>query len=164
MSGKRVSRKFTLLAGMLASSVLLASATQAADRIVDRSPAAIATAQQAWVRRHGDYFKRTWGIDIAGVRWISSGYMLEFRYRVLDPNKAKPLNDRSNRPYLKDLASGVTLSVPALEKVGEIRQSVPPKPNHIYFMVFGNPGKIVQPGNRVSIAVGKFHVDDLVVQ
>ena len=164
MSGKLVIRKLTLLAGILASSFLLASASQADAKIADRSPAAIAAAQQAWAKRNSEYFKRNWGIDIAGVRWISSGYMLEFRYRVLDPNKAKPLNDRSNRPYLKDLASGVTLSVPALEKVGEIRQSVPPKPNHIYFMVFGNPGKIVKPGNRVSIAVGKFHVDDLVVQ
>jgi len=163
MVSKLGNRK-ALLAGILASSFLFNPTLQAGTKEIDRSPEAIKAARTAWVKLHSDYIKRTWGIDISGVRWLSSGYMLEFRYRVLDPNKAKPLNDRSNRPYLKDVASGVTLSVPALEKIGEVRQSVPPVANHIYFMVFGNPGKIVKPGNRVSITIGKFHVDDLVVQ
>lgn len=159
-------RHVALLAGVLASSLLVTVSAQAQSKpkSVDRSPKAIAAAQLNWVRHHAAYIRRTWGIDIAGVRWVSSGYMLEFSYRVLDPDKAKPLNDRSNRPYLMDVASGVTLSVPALENVGEVRQSSIPIANHIYFMVFGNPGKIVKPGNRVSIAIGKFHVDGLVVR
>lgn len=156
-------RYVIMLASLLASNLFTADIVQAKTTI-DRSPTAIASAKLNWDKHHADYIKRTWGIDIDSVRLISSGYMLKFSYRVLEPDKAKPLNDKSNRPYLMDPASGVTLSVPALENVGEVRQSSTPLANHIYFMVFGNPGKIVQPGNRVSIAIGKFHVDGLVVQ
>jgi hypothetical protein len=30
-------------------------------------------------------------------------------------------------------------------------------------MIFGNPGRIVKPGSRVSIVVGARHIDDLIV-
>lgn len=145
----------TLLAGLLASSCLFAAA------MPTETPA---QAWHKWIARNSEYYKRNWGIDIADVHQISSGYMLEFRYRVLDPEKAKTLNDKANRPLLHDEASNVTLSVPALEKIGEIRQTVTPKADQSYFMVFGNPGKIVKPGNKVSIVVGKFRVDGLIVQ
>lgn len=142
-------------------------ATEATPAAAPSSKATVTTpghAAQRWAARNSDYYKRNWGIDIAGVRLISSGYMLEFRYRVLEPNKAKSLGDRTLKPYLVDEASGATLSVPALEKVGEVRQVGNPESNRIYYMVFGNPGKIVKPGNHVSVVVGKFRADGIIVQ
>ena len=41
------------------------------------------------------YFKRNWGVDVVGVHPVASGQMLEFRYRVLDEVKAKPLFDKT---------------------------------------------------------------------
>ncbi len=39
------------------------------------------------------YYKRNWGIEVIGVHPVSSGYMLNFQYRIVDPVKAKQLND-----------------------------------------------------------------------
>jgi len=130
------------------------------------APRTTTTAQAAtsWAARYGEYYERTWGVEIVGVRRVSSGYMLEFRYRVLDPEKAKPLTDKTVRPYLHDEASGVTLSVPALEKVGEVRQTATPQADRSYYMLFGNPGQIVKPGNRVSVVIGKFRADGIIVR
>jgi hypothetical protein len=109
-------------------------------------------------------FKRTWGVDVEGVKVVSSGYMLAFRYRVLDAEKAKPLSEKKTRPYLIDEATGISLSVPAMEKVGELRQSVTPVVGRSYFMIFGNPGKVVRSGSRVSVVIGNFHIDGLVAE
>lgn len=116
-----------------------------------------------WHAREGMYFRRNWGVDIVGVHPVSSGYMLRFGYRVLDEKKAKPLNEKKAKPYLIDEATGTHLAVPALENVGELRQSPDPKADRTYFILFGNPGKLVKPGNRVSVVIGNFRVDGLVV-
>ena len=109
------------------------------------------------------YFKRNWGIEVIGVHPVSSGYMLNFRYRITDPVKAKSLNDMKSKAYVIDDATGTRLAVPAMEKVGELRSGVTPETGRTYFMIFGNPGKLVKAGGKVSVVVGNFHVDGLVV-
>jgi hypothetical protein len=114
--------------------------------------------------RQSQRIKRHWGVDIEGVRTVSSGYMLAFRYRVLDAERARSLNDKAARPYLIDEATGIRMAVPAMEKVGELRQSVDPEAGRSYFIVFGNPGRTVKPGNRVSVVIGGLQVDGIVVK
>ncbi len=109
------------------------------------------------------YFKRNWGIEVIGVHPVSSGYMLNFRYRITDPVKAKSLNDMKSKAYVIDDATGTRLAVPAMEKVGELRSGVTPETGRTYFMIFGNPGKLVKSGGKVTVVVGNFHVDGLVV-
>ena len=41
---------------------------------------------------------RTWGIRIESLRLSASGYMLDFRYRVVDERRAKPLFERKIKP------------------------------------------------------------------
>jgi hypothetical protein len=158
-----------LLASLLAGSFLLEGTSAAA---IDADPAKTDAAAQPGVNkstrkfagsRQSLFFKRNWGIDIVGVHPVSSGQMLAFRYRVLDEAKAKSLFDKSLKPYLIDEASGTRLAVPAMENVGELRQDVTPEADRIYYMIFGNPGKLVKAGSRVSIEIGNFHIDGLVV-
>lgn len=123
-----------------------------------------ATAAKNWAAREGEYYKRNWGIEVVGVRQLSSGYMLEFRYRVINPEKANALIDKKLRPLLHDAASNVTLSVPTLDKVGAVRQSTLQEADRSYYIIFGNPGKVVKKGNRVSVTIGKFRAENIVVQ
>jgi hypothetical protein len=129
-----------------------------------KPPAAAAHGKTDWSTRYGEFYLRTWGIEIIGVKLVSSGAILEFRYRVVDADKAMPLFEKASKPYLRDELSGAMLAVPALEKVGELRQTAKPQAGRIYYMVFGNPSKIVKPGNRVSVVVGRVRVDGLIVQ
>ena len=127
------------------------------------APASAAREQQAWHARYSDRYKRNWGVDIAGVRHVSSGYMLRLSYTVVDAVRAAPLFDKRSKPYLIDNKTGARLAVPAMENIGELRQTATPLPGRTYFVIFGNPGKLVQPGDRVSIVIGDFKAEDVIV-
>jgi hypothetical protein len=117
----------------------------------------------SWQARHGLYFERNWGVEIVGVRRTSSGLMLRFDYRVLDPGRAVALNDKKARPYLIDEATNTALAVPAMENVGELRQVAPFQANRTYFIIFGNPGALVKHGGRVTLVVGNLRAEGLIV-
>jgi hypothetical protein len=119
---------------------------------------------RSWAASNGTYMKRTWGVDIVGVRLVSTEWMLEFKFRVLDPDKAAALLDEHAKPYIVDDASGARLGVPAMENVGELRQHTTPNSNRIYFMIFGNGSKIVPRGGHVSVVIGQFQASGLPVQ
>ena len=105
-----------------------------------------------------------WGVDSLGVKSVESGQMIRFSYRVIDVEKAKGLNDKKANPFLIDEKARVKLVVPTMEKVGQLRQSSTPEAGKSYWMVFSNKGNFVKRGNRVSVEIGRFRVDGLVVQ
>ena len=110
------------------------------------------------------YYRRNWGVDIVGVHPVSSGYMLRFQYRVLDPSRSEVLKDRKVRPYLIDEKSGIALAVPAMEKVGELRQVAPQEVGRTYFVIFGNPARLVKEGDKVTLVFGNFRAEGIVVE
>ncbi len=144
----------TLLASLLASGAAVPTAVA----MTGRETAA------SWHERHGEYFERNWGVDIVGVHRVSSGFMLRFDYRVVDPGRAAALTDRRARPYLIDEATQTALAVPAMENIGELRQVAPLEANRSYFVIFGNPGGLVKRGGRVTLVIGNFRAAGLVVE
>ncbi|HEB68857.1 MAG TPA: hypothetical protein ENI88_04470 [Desulfobulbus sp.] len=108
--------------------------------------------------------REKWGIEVTSLRMAVAGHMVDFRYRVLDPGKAETLFVRSNKPYLIDQASQKVLAVPNLGKVGPLRTSNKPQQGRIYWMFFGNGGGLVHPGSKITVIIGDFRVENLVVQ
>ena len=158
-------------AAVLALSLLAGTFVFSASAPAEEKSAATAVSARAglaqsaadWQVRQGTYYKRNWGVEIVGVKPVASGYMLAFRYRVLDPDKAKMMNDRHAKAYIIDEATGIRLAVPAMENVGELRSGSAPEANRTYFMIFGNPGKVVKSGSLVSVVAGNLQVGGLVV-
>jgi biotin carboxyl carrier protein len=114
--------------------------------------------------REKTYMKRQWGVEVLYVRQTAAGYMLEFRYKVLDADKSKALFERQTKPVLTHDKTGAKFIVPTPAKTGALRNSNPPLVGNTYWMFFANPGKLVQPGDTVSIEIGKFQVKKLIVQ
>ena len=110
------------------------------------------------------YYLNVWGIEDLKVKYTESGEMIRFSWRVVDPNKATPLNDKKAEPGLYAPQSGVKLSVPQMEKVGKLRQTSTPKEGMTYWMAFANPGRRVRKGDRVSVEVGNFRAINLLVE
>ena len=115
-------------------------------------------------RRAGVYYGLIWGVDSLSVKTVESGEIIRFSYRVLDAGKAKALNDKKAEPALIDPQAGVQLVVPSLEQVGQLRQSSTPEAGKSYWMAFSNSGRLVKRGDRVSVAIGQFRADGLVVE
>ena len=113
--------------------------------------------------RAGTYYRLVWGVDGLVVKWTEAGEVIKFSYEVLEPDKAKMLNDKKYQPVLIDPHAGVKLIVPSLEKVGQLRQSSTPEAGRSYWMAFSNKGRLVKRGDHVSVVIGKFHADGLVV-
>ena len=127
----------------------------------DESPDAVPTRPHP---REKTLMKREWGVEVVFVRQTSAGYMLEFRYKVLDPDKAKPLFGRRVKPTLTHVESGATFIVPTPPKTGALRNSNPPLADHTYWMFFANPGKYVKQGDLVTIEIGDFVARNIVVE
>jgi hypothetical protein len=105
-----------------------------------------------------------WGIKVLSVRLTAADYMLDFRYRILDPEKSSALVQKGVKPYLVDQATGTKMEVPRT-RLGPMRQtSVKPVANRDYIILFGNPGNLVKQGSRVTVVIGDLKVEDLVVE
>jgi hypothetical protein len=105
-----------------------------------------------------------WGVDQLAVSLAESGQLVRFSYRVTNAARAAIVHDKAATPYLLDEKVHAVLQVPIMEKVGPLRQAGPPEYGKSYWMVFSNKGNIVKAGHRVSIVIGQFRVDGLVVQ
>lgn len=113
--------------------------------------------------RAGLYYSLIWGVDSLSVKWTEQGEIIRFAYRILDPEKAKALNDKALEPSLIDPQAGVKLVVPALEQVGFLRQTGSSEAGKLYWMAFSNKGRRVKRGDRVTIQIGNFRAVGLVV-
>jgi hypothetical protein len=105
-----------------------------------------------------------WGIEDLRVSSTSAGNLIRFSYRVVDVTKAGALTDKKLTPYLYGETSHALLSIPVMEKIGPLRQSMPPVAGQDYWMVFSNKGHPVKPGDRVDVTIGSFRADGLLVE
>ena len=104
---------------------------------------------------------KQWGIEIESMTLTASGYMLDFRYRVLDARKARPIFERKTKPILKDDATGVEVAVPVPPKTGALRSSNDPKAGRTYFMFFANPARFIKAGSAVTVTIGPVRISGL---
>ncbi|MBW2257373.1 MAG: hypothetical protein JRI25_22635 [Deltaproteobacteria bacterium] len=160
--GSRARLRASVLAAALTFATLGPTPSAWAAEGAAAEPASTTTATRH--PRENTLMKRQWGIEVEYVRQTAGGYMLEFRYRVLDADKAMPLFDRQTKPVLIHAESGAELIVPTPAKVGALRNSNPPRDGQVFWMLFANPGALVKSDDHVSIQIGAFRVDGLVVQ
>lgn len=150
-----------ILGGLLAATVVLVAVTVTSPAV----PTSLSPARGAAAEGDEERIARVWGIRPLGVRLTAAGYMLDFRYRVLEPQKAAPILDRTIKPHLIIEDGGDRLQVPVSYKVGPMRASAKfAKADRNYFMFFANPGQRVQAGDRVTIVVGDFRLEHLTVE
>jgi len=169
----------TLLAGVFAAGATLAqtgSQPAASGKATAAPPKAAVSAGPAksvapaprnlpnrFAGRAGAYYRVVWGIDMLSVKWTESGEVIRFSWRVLDPERAKILNDKKTEPSLIDPRARVSLVVPSMEKIGPLRNSATPELGKSYWMAFSNKGGFVKRGDRVNVVVGPFQAQGLVV-
>ncbi len=107
-----------------------------------------------------------WGVKLISLNLTAAGYMMDFRFRVLDANKALPLFDHRIKPLIIVERSGAKLPVPMAAKVGAFRttnRGKNIKADKNYYMVFGNPDRHVKSGEKVNLVIGDFKADNITV-
>jgi hypothetical protein len=157
-----------LLAGVLASGILVSLAGAQSTVPAAGNPAVAAAPYRfppnRFPMRATMYYDLVWGVDSLSVKAVESGEIIRFTYHIIDADKAQTLNDKKSEPLLIDPQAGVKLVVPALEQVGQLRQSSTPQAGRSYWMAFSNSGRLVKRGDHVNVVIGAFRADGLVVE
>jgi hypothetical protein len=135
--------------------------TSAAHRTAPKKASRYTAGMPASARQ---YYAATWGVDQLTVKLAESGQLVRFSYRVVDADKAQALEDKASTPSLLDEKAHVALSIPVMDKVGPLRQSMPAETGKTYWMMFSNKGNKVSSGHRVSVLIGAIRIDGLIVQ
>lgn len=123
------------------------------DESVDPQPAPPTEVEQT--------IEENWGVEVVALRLTGAGYMLDFRYKVLDVEKAAELFERAHKPALIHKGTGAKLEVPRPAKTGPLRPTNPPEAGRTYFILFSNPG-VVKAGDEVTVSIGGFEADVVV--
>lgn len=106
-----------------------------------------------------------WGVKLHSLRITAAGSMIDMRFRVLDPEKAKPLLQKGAPVYLEHPKSGRKFFVPTTPKAGSLRATtLEPVKEKIYFILFANPGKYIRSGDQVTAVIADLKVEHLTVQ
>jgi hypothetical protein len=165
---------FPGISRLLALAALLAGASDVSFPMAANTAHAAAPAKPAsppsgytpnrFPRREAEYYKAVWGIDALSVKVVESGEIIRFSWHVLDADKAKVLSDKKAEPALVDPQLGVSLVVPSMENIGQLRQTQPPEEGKSYWMAFSNKGRLVKRGHRINVVIGAFHGNGLVVE
>jgi len=113
----------------------------------------------------GQSAEEAWGIQALHARLTANGTMIDFRYRVLDPDKAVPLFKREVKPYIMDEATGAKFAVPDLPKVGAVRSTTRnPAAGQEHFILFTNPNRFLKAGSKVTVVISGYKKEHLVVE
>jgi len=109
--------------------------------------------------------ERELGIAILSLRLSAEGYIVDLRYKAVDAAKAEILFSRDIKPYLQHEATGKVVTVPVPAKIGPLRQTTnKPEVGKGYFMLFGNPGRFIQPGDKVTLIFGEHRIEHLTIE
>jgi hypothetical protein len=154
--------KILFVASMLALALAGCATVSEVDRSTVAEPAAVK--ETASGRPPVQPLVERWGVEVVGLRETSGGYMLDFRFKVLDAAKAAPLFDRATSPYLLVPATGAKFFVPNPPKTGPLRTSDPPREGIVYWMFFANPGRDLRPGAEATVVIGEFNAENLIVE
>lgn len=108
--------------------------------------------------------EKQWGIKIEGIYITAVGQLVDFRYRVFDPEKATGLMKRRDKAFIIDQASGMQMQVP-VTKVGPLRGTgTAAKADRVYAVIFTSGGGVIQKGSKVTVVIGEFRAENLVVE
>jgi len=149
--------------------LMLAGCTKPRESAGPVQPAAAAIERAAEPNAPGDdssadSLEEQWGIQVERTMLSAGGYMVDFRFRVLNAAKARPILDRRTQPYLIDQATGAQFIVPSPPKIGQLRSGKTIREGAVYAILFANPGKYMKSGNKVTVVVGDFRARDIVIQ
>ena len=105
------------------------------------------------------------GITIEGVRLTADRTMIDYRYRIVDADKAARLHGQHIKPYIIDEARETKLEVPFASKVGSLRQSSKaPVQGRTYVILFANPGRWLKSGDTITIEQADLSISGITVE
>lgn len=112
----------------------------------------------------GMSMEERWGVKPLTVRITAEGFFVDFRYRIIDAEKAAPLFSPKIKPLLISENTGAVMAVPSVPKVGSMRSTRKPLQGRNYAILFANPNNHIKPGHKVTVVIGDYRAEHLIVE
>ncbi len=107
---------------------------------------------------------KEWGIEVASLRLTAGGSALDFRYRIIDPEKAARVGSEGGPSYLLD-GEGRRISPRNVQQIGDYYSARHlDQPGRIYSTWFANQGGALESGDLVSVVIGDLRIPDVRVE
>jgi hypothetical protein len=100
------------------------------------------------------------GVKLVYVAITGEGGLIDLRFQVIDPDKANAVHDEETPPTIIDETTGLVVN----ELLMGHAHTAPYTAGQTYYLIFENPGNIVQSGNRVSVLLGNAAVEHVIVK
>lgn len=100
------------------------------------------------------------GVRVVHVALTGDGGLVDLRFQAIDPDKANVVHEPDYPPQLVDEQSGVVVS----ELLMGHRHSGRMLAGQTYYLIFSNPGNLVQRGDRVTVVLGDARLPHVLVE
>jgi len=126
------------------------------------SDSSSASVPAAWIRPRvsADGLAHASGVKITQLAITGDGGLVDLRYQIVDPDAANVLHDKNTPPGLVDEESGLLVN----ELFMEHAHKGPFHVGETYYLVFNNPGNLVQRGHKITVLLGNAQVEHVVVR
>lgn len=140
----------------LAAAVLLFGAVATWNAFADRNlPEEVADSRVISAQELADHY----GIEIRLVGVTAAGGLIDMRFTITDATKAEQLfTDSHTMPALLAEPSGVVIRAPSGHRHSEIK----PVDGGKYFILYPNPGGVIQSGVPVSVIINGVRVEHVI--
>ena len=115
------------------------------------APSSLCTLDDSATRSPRQFAALT-GLEVLWVAESGDGGILDLRYRVVDEEKASTHENHGSVPAIIDLESGRALT---RQWMGHAHPVDSFQPDRNYWMLFLNPGELVDRGDRVAVGIGR---------
>ena len=105
-------------------------------------------------------FEEQTGIRIARIALTAGTGLIDFRYQVLDPERAIVVHDRGSPPVIVDEKNQQVIA----ERFGHQGHTDTLHAGRTYFLLFVNRHEWVKRGDRASVKIGNFVLEHVPVQ
>ena len=105
-------------------------------------------------------FEEATGVHVTLVAVTGQGGLIDFRYQVIDPDKAAIVHDPEKPPTIVDEATGQAFDKPWMQHghSGELN------PGATYYLILVNPKGGIKSGDLVSVLIGDFRLEHVRVK
>jgi hypothetical protein len=100
-----------------------------------------------------------WGIRIQHIGVSADGGLIDFRYVVLDPDKAAPLASVENRPRLFVESTGALV-----DSLMHPPHSHEPTAGQSHYLLYNNTHGAIRRGTSVSVLLGDLRLEHIIAK
>jgi hypothetical protein len=104
-------------------------------------------------------FEEKWGIHISHIAVVADGGLIDFRFQVIDPDKASPVMEVETRPHLYVESTGQEVS-----SLYHIMHNHAIQAGESHYLIFNNENGAIRSGTSVSVVLGDMRLEHIIAQ